>query len=352
SEFNQKGRPLVSSAALKARFFRQCKHGSPAGQSGYRPPVCEHRLTLYILPSLLQVAAFLYGFYMFRIIGVDEELYAIMERVFLQSSAYFTERIIITVTRRFLAAAILWTFMQIAVQALYNAALETEAQLLHRAFNDLSEWNTLLLVGLRMLGQLVMTVVEMAVLLNYCTQCEMIIIYLRGVALRLREKRITLREGMHELLASHDFVSHLNRNLGKVAALFIINFVIHALIGIFLFLLNDNKKATVLAYRASYPIAWIFAMFPPLLQASRVTAIGQKISKISIEARVFGYQDAQDFDLDSFVLFVGNTKLRAKMFGALVKPSSLLLFFGGTFMVVYMLVICDVVTNPVMGSFL
>lgn len=71
---------LCCRAPLKWRFFRQSKHVSPAGLSGYRPPVCEHRLTLYILPSLLQVAAFLYGFYMFRIIGVDEELYAIMER--------------------------------------------------------------------------------------------------------------------------------------------------------------------------------------------------------------------------------------------------------------------------------
>ncbi|KAH9362412.1 hypothetical protein HPB48_020178 [Haemaphysalis longicornis] len=110
------------------------------------------------------------------------------------------------------------------------------------------------LITLRILGQLVMTLVEMAVLLNYCTQCEMIITYLRGVALRLREKRITIREGMHELLASNDYISHLNRNLGKVTALFFINFAIHALIGIFLFLLNNRKAAVVLAYRAAYPI--------------------------------------------------------------------------------------------------
>ncbi|XP_049525457.1 uncharacterized protein LOC119445794 isoform X2 [Dermacentor silvarum] len=160
-------------------------------------PLCQHRLTLYILPSLLQVIAFLYGSYMFRIIGVDEELYAIMEKVFLQSSAYFTERIIITVTRRFLLAGVVWTLMQIAVQILYNLALETEEQLMERAFSKLPEWKTMVLITLRILGQLAMILVEMAVVLNYCTQCEMIIIYLRGVALRLREKRITIREGMH-----------------------------------------------------------------------------------------------------------------------------------------------------------
>lgn len=315
-------------------------------------PLCQHRLTLYILPSLLQVIAFLYGSYMFRIIGVDEELYAIMEKVFLQSSAYFTERIIITVTRRFLLAGVVWTLMQIAVQILYNLALETEEQLMERAFSKLPEWKTMVLITLRILGQLAMILVEMAVVLNYCTQCEMIIIYLRGVALRLREKRITIREGMHELLASNDYISHLNRNLGKVTALFIINFAIHALIGIFLFILNNNKTRVVLAYRAAYPVVWIIAMFAPLYQASRVTAVGLKISKISIESRVFGYQDVQDFDLDSFVLFVGNMKLRAKMFGTAIWPSTLLFFFGGTALVVYLLVICDVLTNPVMGSFL
>lgn len=317
-------------------------------------PQCQHRLTLYILPSVLQVAAFLYGFYMFRLIGVDEELYAIMEKVFLQSSAYFTERIIITITRRFLLAGIVWTLLQIAVQVLYNTAVESEGKLVERAFatSTLPGWKMLSLIALRILGQLVMTIVEMAVLLNYCTQCEMIITYLRGVALRLREKRITIREGMHELLASNDYISHLNRNLGKVTALFFINFSIHALIGIFLFLLNNRKTAVVLAYRAAYPIVWILAMFPPLLQASRVTAVGLKISKISIESRVFGYQDVQDFDLDSFVLFVGNMKLRAKMFGVAIWPSTLLFFFGGTALVVYLLVICDVLTNPVLGSFL
>ncbi|KAL1426248.1 hypothetical protein MTO96_018307 [Rhipicephalus appendiculatus] len=309
-------------------------------------PLCQHRLTLYILPSLLQVIAFLYGSYMFRIIGVDEELYAIMEK------AYFTERIIITITRRFLLAGIVWTLMQIGVQILYNLAVETEEQLVERAFSKLPEWETVMLITLRIMGQLAMTLVEMAVVLNYCTQCEMIIIYLRGVALRLREKRITIREGMHELLASNDYISHLNRNLGKVTALFIINFSIHALIGIFLFLLNHDKTPIVLAYRAAYPVVWIIAMFAPLYQASRVTAVGLKISKISIESRVFGYQDVQDFDLDSFVLFVGNMKLRAKMFGTAIWPSTLLFFFGGTALVVYLLVICDVLTNPVMGSFL
>ncbi|XP_065294184.1 uncharacterized protein [Dermacentor albipictus] len=315
-------------------------------------PLCQHRLTLYILPSLLQVIAFLYGSYMFRIIGVDEELYAIMEKVFLQSSAYFTERIIITITRRFLLAGIVWTVMQTAVQILYNLAVETEEQLVERAFSKLAEWKTMVLITIRILGQLAMTLVEMAVVLNYCTQCEMIIIYLRGVALRLREKRITIREGMHELLASNDYISHLNRNLGKVTALFIINFSIHALIGIFLFLLNNDKTRAVLAYRAAYPVVWIIAMFASMYQASRVTAVGLKISKISIESRVFGYQDVQDFDLDSFVLFVGNMKLRAKMFGRAIWPSTLLFFFGGTALVVYLLVICDVLTNPVMGSFL
>ncbi|XP_050047306.2 uncharacterized protein [Dermacentor andersoni] len=321
-------------------------------QSLGKLPLCQHRLTLYILPSLLQVIAFLYGSYMFRIIGVDEELYAIMEKVFLQSSAYFTERIIITITRRFLLAGIVWTVMQTAVQILYNLAVETEEQLVERAFSKLAEWKTMVLITIRILGQLAMTLVEMAVVLNYCTQCEMIIIYLRGVALRLREKRITIREGMHELLASNDYISHLNRNLGKVTALFIINFSIHALIGIFLFLLNNDKTRVVLAYRAAYPVVWIIAMFAPLYQASRVTAVGLKISKISIESRVFGYQDVQDFDLDSFVLFVGNMKLRAKMFGRAIWPSTLLFFFGGTALVVYLLVICDVLTNPVMGSFL
>lgn len=307
---------------------------------------------MYILPSVVQVIAFVFGFYMFRIVGVDEQLYALMEKVFLQSSAYFAERIIISITRKFLTAAILWTGLQIVVQVLYNLALEPEKAMLDRTFATIPMMATYVLIALRVVGQLVMTLVEMAVVLSYCTQGEMIIIYIRGITVRLREKRINIREAMHETLACRDFISHLNKNLGQVTAWFIVNFAIHTVAGVFLFLLNDDSRAVVMAYRGLYPIAWFLAMFGPLFQASRVTSVGEKIQKITIEMRVFGYQDAQDFDLDSFMLFVGSLNLRAKMFGACIGPSMLTLSFGLISVIVYVLIITGALANPVMGHFL
>ncbi|XP_064466729.1 uncharacterized protein LOC135377910 isoform X3 [Ornithodoros turicata] len=313
---------------------------------------CTHRLTMYILPSVVQLAAFVYGFYMFRIVEVDEQLYALMERVFLQSSVYFAERIIISITRKFLMAAVLWAGLQVIVQVLYNLALESEIALLRRTFVKVGTVDTYLLSAVRVFGQLVMTTVEMAVILNYCTQSEMIIIYIKGITLRLREKRITIREVMHEILACRDFISHLNKNLGKVTACFLVNFAVHTVAGVFLFLLNDDSNGMVMAYRGLYPIPWFLAMYWPVYQASRVTSMGEKIEKISIETRVFGYQDAQEFELDSFLLFIGNLKIRARMFGARILPSTVTLGFGLVFLIVYVLIIAGALTNPVMGPLL
>jgi hypothetical protein len=46
--------------------------------------VCGHVITTYILPSILHLASFIMGFVYFRI-NENEQLYALMEKVFLSS---------------------------------------------------------------------------------------------------------------------------------------------------------------------------------------------------------------------------------------------------------------------------
>ncbi len=49
---------------------------------GNNPTKCEHVVTTYILPSAFHFIAYLLGFFYFRI-NENEQLYALMEKVFL-----------------------------------------------------------------------------------------------------------------------------------------------------------------------------------------------------------------------------------------------------------------------------
>ena len=53
-----------------------------------RDPMCGHIVTTYILPSLLHLVAYILGFVYFRI-NENEQLYALMEKVFLAVNQTF-----------------------------------------------------------------------------------------------------------------------------------------------------------------------------------------------------------------------------------------------------------------------
>jgi hypothetical protein len=61
-----------------------------------------------------------------------------------------------------------------------------------------------------------------------------------------------------------------------------------------------------------------------------------KFKQIALAARVYGYHANSRDELDSFLLFVSNAKLRGKLFGITLQPSVIL---GTAIMVVFTLII-------------
>lgn len=49
-----------------------------------------------------------------------------------------------------------------------------------------------------------------------------------------------------------------------------------------------------------------------------------KFKQIALSARVYGYHASSRDELDSFLLFVSNAKLRAKLFGIELRPALIL----------------------------
>ena len=62
--------------------------GSKSNKTNYRDDVCGHIVTTYILPSLVHLIAYFLGFFYFRI-NENEQLYALMEKVFLAVNQKF-----------------------------------------------------------------------------------------------------------------------------------------------------------------------------------------------------------------------------------------------------------------------
>ncbi len=53
-----------------------------------------------------------------------------------------------------------------------------------------------MLFAVELLGRMVLNAVNLAVVVNYATQCEMILFFVRGLTLRLQEKSTDLRAAM------------------------------------------------------------------------------------------------------------------------------------------------------------
>lgn len=61
---------------------------SKSNKTSYQDDVCGHIVTTYILPSLMHFIAYILGFFYFRI-NENEQLYALMEKVFLAVNQKF-----------------------------------------------------------------------------------------------------------------------------------------------------------------------------------------------------------------------------------------------------------------------
>ncbi|XP_076324064.1 uncharacterized protein LOC143232463 isoform X4 [Tachypleus tridentatus] len=305
---------------------------------------CDHVISTYVVPSVLHFLAFVYGFYFFRI-QENEQLYALMERVFLQAqSATGSPKYIVRNSRVFLFGSGVWILLSIGEEVLYVMTFESDFSVLSRVLNIKSSCLHYFLVMIKFIGFMLQQCVNVAVFLNYSIQCEMLVMYINGLCLQLREKTIGIKEAMHEILGLRETISVLNGTQGKMMALCVVNFTALTIIGICLFICNKIEDSKVWAYRILFPCLWAIALCFPLIQASKVTKTGRKLRQISFEMRVFGYQTASQLELDSFILFIKNATLRAKLFGVIIRSATLVLTIGSAAFTLLLLMMADVVT--------
>ncbi|XP_071085706.1 uncharacterized protein [Haliotis cracherodii] len=288
----------------------------------HSPPLaCEHVITTYVIPNFLHFIAYIMGFIYFRIHD-NEHLYALMEKVFLQAtplqSRTASQKKMIRKLRCFLACGTIWVLLTLCLQGLYVWAFNFPGLAIFQQIGRECHW---ILFVFELVGRMVLNAVNLAVVVNYATQCEMILFFVRGLTLRLQEKSTDLRTAMKDVLMLRQTLSMLNGSISKMTSLTSVILGELTIIGISILALNKYNTVKVWTYRSIFPVIWALMLSFPLFQAARVNSVCRRIKKISLEMRVFGYKNNSQLDLDSFLLFVGHTNLKAKLFHIPIQPS-------------------------------
>ncbi|CAG2191220.1 unnamed protein product [Mytilus edulis] len=243
----------------------------------------------------------------------DSYTSAIRVDVFLQatplSNRASSQHRMIKKLRLFQVLGALWVFSTLILQGMYEWAFDFPKLIFFQATGKTVHW---VLFCIELLGIMVLNSVSLAVVANYVTQCEMMLFYIRGLALRLQEKSSDLRIAMKDVLSVRQNLSVLNGPMARMTSLICVIFCELTIIGISILVLNKNDLPKIWLYRTFFPMVFFIMLCFPLFQAARVNSVCSRIIKIALEMRVFGYKGSSQLDLDSFMNFVSNTKLRVR----------------------------------------
>lgn len=275
---------------------------------------CGHVITTYIVPSIMHFVAFIIGFIYFRI-SENEHLYALMEKVFLavnNTMKTVSQDKVIKRLKLFIFFGALWVVLAMSMQILQRLAFGF-SQDIYKPY-----WLFLIIQATALV---IMNSIYLAVVINHATQCELIIFFINELRTRLEEKSITLKEAMQQLLEVRLALGSLNSTVSKMTSLVALTFLEKVIIGTIILIMNKNNVICIWFYRVMFTFSWFIIFAFTIIQVARVNSKCHKFKQIALSSRVYGYGNSTREELDSFMLFVSNAKLRGKLFGVPLQPS-------------------------------
>ncbi|RNA41749.1 hypothetical protein BpHYR1_040117 [Brachionus plicatilis] len=157
---------------------------------------------------------------------------------------------------------------------------------------------------------LILNSVYLAVVINHVTQCEMIIFYVNEIRTRLEEKSINLKDSMQQILDIRMAIGNLNSTVSKMTTLVTLTFLEKFMIGVMILIINQNNDILIWVYRISFCLVWFSILAFTLIEVARLNSNCNKFKQIALSARVYGYHASSRDELDSFLLFVANAKIK------------------------------------------
>lgn len=274
---------------------------------------CQHVFGTYIVPSFLHFLAFVIGFYHFRV-QEHEGLYALMEKVYLQSNhpSKITRHL-----RTYLIVGMLWLVCSMGTMVFYFFAFGFSCASGVTADRPRIMYSITTLI---VLAGVFSNCVNLAVVLSYCGQCQLLKFYIQGVAERLEEKSTELKAAMKDVLDIKRHFDRLNGLLSLSMSCIVFDLIIVVAITIILLFNYRQMPTVVVVYRAMVAVQWGLMLIFILVQAALLTASSKTLKEKVLSIRVFGYQSHTQLDIDSFLNFLNMVELEAQIFTIPVKP--------------------------------
>lgn len=292
-----------------------------------------------ILRDALKLVAYLYGIYLFRFLE-PEYLSTLMETVFLNYSTKHVKHSYSRLTstlRVFLALGILWIVFSFIVSLIRIRSLQllqpnTTIRYLNPDHPQLPNPDHMLLynalryslVFISLLGFVIFDLLYISVAINYTSQCQLIIFYIRSITDRVVTKAHSLQSAVKDIYHTSEFLHVLNRQVATIVTLCLFIFI-RALCSAstsFVSALNikrhDSVETPLVMVVAVFNVLqWLTLTAAPVIQAARLTSACYGLRKLGLEiaARPYTYLDTPQEELDSFLLYTSSTNYSASLIG-------------------------------------
>ncbi|KAI1290362.1 hypothetical protein HDE_08772 [Halotydeus destructor] len=285
---------------------------------------------MYLIPNILHLFAYLFVLYLMRT-PESEKLENLMERGFLQTSRttgwFLAHRKLVNSLRSFLWICVGWLIVSLILHStevgfrLYNGDL-------HYTWLEAENSSKLVLVVLTIATLTWNDLICGAIVTSYAVHCQLNISYIVNLCASIRERRLELSEFYKRIEESRKFIQYLNSDQALGLSLLQINLGCKLLVAVYGLLVGSQYgtwTARTLAVVMLSIFSWLSLFTVPLVQAVRLTSACRELQKIGHElrSRPFGYQEAQQSELDSLLLYTTTLSMEAKILHIPIRSSCL-----------------------------
>ena len=282
-------------------------------------PKCRGNFfALYLVPNLLHFIAYLCIWYLMRT-PESEKLENLMERGFLQTTRttgwMMAHKKLVSSLRRLIWMCLLWLLLSAVIHGMIVAS---RIQDLNLTWLKYGEPVKSLLIALTLASLTFNDLICGAIVTSYAVHCQLNISYIHNLCASIREKRIEFQEFYKRIEEAKKFLDYLNSEQALGLSLLLITIGCKLSVGVYALLasgeFNHWSLYAIVIVLLSL-IFWSSLFAVPIIQAIRLTGACADLKKIGheIRARPFGYQDTDQSDLDSLLLYTTNLSMDARI---------------------------------------
>ncbi|XP_038050357.1 uncharacterized protein LOC119723652 [Patiria miniata] len=277
---------------------------------------------VYILPGVLNLIFYLYSLILNRYVE-GEQLPSMIEKVSLQcSSRYFagyrSHSQLVQSLARFYYLGILWMVVACGLPVLFTSSEYMMLDGINFTFLWTCHRANIALTVLMTAGFVILYLSYTAMLTNYATQTQLMIYLLMGLSERIEDASIRIPDKAISMV--NEAAKLLKVVNGHTASCMSLLIVILGLDAVLFVVSVSSGTLTRLdpllsgSYIAGAIIAVVFIAIS-LMQASRVTSACNRLKRLGheVRARPFGYHDASQNALDSFMLYLTTLNIKARL---------------------------------------